>query len=98
MIAREEKSVVKQKDAVSFGVAWRRNGEETRGQLPWPIAIENDFCVWLRGQLIPVNNAAAAEMFGETISISHVISMREEDIGDAAESLQLLDKGRNKLR
>src|SRR5438105_4483989 len=80
-----------------LAVARRRDGEESRCQLPRPIAVENDFRTWLRRQFISVNDAAALEMLGIALGIGHVISVRQEDVGDAAKGLQLLYERRDEL-
>ena len=45
-----------------------------------------------------MNDAAALEMFGVTLGIGHVVPMRQEDVGDAAQRLQLPHERRDELR
>jgi hypothetical protein len=93
VIAREEKTVLKEQNAVTLRVAGRRYRQKTRSQLPRPIAFEDDFGTRLRRQLVTVDDAAALEMFCETLGIGHVVSMGQKDVGDAAQRLKLLHQG-----
>ena len=44
-----------------------------------------------------MNNAATAKMLGVPLCVGHVVSVRQEDVSDAAQSFQLPDQGGHKL-
>src|SRR5437867_11825464 len=97
MVAGEQITVLEQQDAVTLGVPWRRDGQEVGSQLPRPLALENDFRTGLRRQFISMNDAAAAKMLGVTLGIGHVVSVRQEDVSDTPQRLQLLHQRPDKL-
>ena len=90
VVAGEEEAVLKEQDAVALRVARRRDGEKAGSQLPRPLAFEDDFRTGLRRQLVSMDDAPAAEMLGVALGIGHVVPVGQEDVGDAAKSLQLL--------
>src|SRR5438128_2698566 len=45
-----------------------------------------------------MNDAAATKVLGEALGIGHVVSMRQEDVGDTAKRLQALDQRTEELR
>src|ERR1019366_6820475 len=61
-------------------------------------AFEDDLRTRLRRQLITMNDATALEVFGEAMGVGHVVSVRQEDMGDAAKGVQLLHQRRDELR
>src|SRR6266851_3053903 len=98
VVAREEKTVLKKQNTMPLRVSRRGDGEESRSQFPRAFAVKDAFRTGLRRQLIPMNDASALEMFGKTLGIGHVVSMCQEDVGDAANRLQLLHERRDELR
>ena len=89
MVAGEEEALLEEQHAVSPGVARRRDGEDARSQLPRSLASEHDFRTGLRRQFLLMDDAAAAEMLGVPLGIGHVVPVRQEDVGDAAQRLKL---------
>jgi hypothetical protein len=45
-----------------------------------------------------MNDASTFEVFGKTLGIGYVVSMRQEYVGNAAKLFQLLHERRNELR
>src|SRR5436190_20425762 len=98
VVARKEEPVLEEKHAMPLSVARRVDGEESRSQLPRPFAIEDDVRPGLRRQLVAMNDAPALEVFCKTLSVGHVVSMRQEDVADAAKRFQLLHQRHDELR
>ena len=93
MVAGEKEAVLEEQDAVPLRVAWRGDGEKTWSQLPRPFAIEDDFRTWLRRQFVPMDDAATAKMLGVALGVGHVVSVRQEDVGDAAQGSNVRTSG-----
>src|SRR5262249_39827568 len=90
MVAGEEEALLEEQRTVSPGVARREDGENAGSQLPRSLAVENDLRIGLRREFLPMNDAAAAEMLGVPPGVGHVVTVRQEDVGDAAQRLKLL--------
>ena len=97
VVAGEEEALLVEQNAVALRVPRRGDGEEIWSQLPRPLPVENDFRTGLRRQLLPMNDAAAAKMLGVAPGIGHVVPVRQEDVGDAAQRLKLLHERRYEL-
>src|SRR5438045_4171410 len=98
MIAGEEKSVVEEQNAVALRVAGGRNCHKAGTQLGWFIAVKNDFRTGLRGKLIPMDNASAAEILGKALCVGYVVPVGQKDVGDAAKLLETFDQRPDELR
>ena len=88
MVAGEQEAVLEEQDAVARRVARRRDGEEVGGQLPRPLAVEDHFRTGLRRQFVAVDDAAARKVLGVPLGVGHVVAVRQEDVGDAAQRLE----------
>ena len=79
MIAGEQEPVLEQEATMAGGMAGRRNRHEPRCQFVKIVPVKDDLGLWLRGQLLSMNHTFRPEMPGELVSISDIVSMRQED-------------------
>src|SRR5262245_59430953 len=97
MVAREQKPIPEEQDAMTLRVPGRLNRQKTRCQLPRTIAFENHFSTGLRRQFVAMDDAATSKVLCILFRISHVVPVREKDMGDAAQRLKLPHQRRDKL-
>src|SRR5579872_802378 len=97
MVAGEKESVLKEEDAMALRMSWRGDDEKSWCQFPRPLAFEDCFRTWLRRQFVSMDDAATAKMLGVALRIGHVVPVRQEDVSNAAQCLQPLHQGRDKL-
>ena len=78
---------------MALRVSRRRDGKKAWSQFPRPLTVEDHFRIRLRRQFVPMDDPPTAKMLGVLLGVSHVVPVRQEDVGNAAQVLKFRTRG-----